>query len=251
MKIAVQTFGVRRHEAAFTHEHGGLELCSATFAENPTCPSLRRARSKMAPVGRVGGHSPLGHHPSKAFSLMELLAVMAIVGVLFALMIPAVNSISGGASVTQSGQVINDQLSLARQLAVGRNLNVEIRFIQEEEGEGSGVFYEALQLWELDRSGGNPQPLGRLVRLPGSTVVNGNLSPLLTPAGGTSAKFASLGERPYTALRFRPNGRMAAQQPMDQSVLTTQLRREDPDDPDNYFTLQINPLTGRITAYRP
>lgn len=234
----------------------GINLGAAAPVAQASCLQVHKqdacaTNPPQAGLPQIGNRNSKIENPARqrrAFSLLELLAVMAIIGIMAVLVIPTVNQMSGGMAVTQAGQQINDQLALARQLAVGRNVNIEVRFIRDEDDDNNFV---AMQLWELDRGGENAKPIGRMSRLPQTVVINATLSPLLESLEPASGEFAAMGEREYVALRFRPNGRMTAQPPMRASILTAQLRREDPEEPVNYFTIQINPLTGRITAYRP
>jgi uncharacterized protein (TIGR02596 family) len=182
------------------------------------------------------------------FSLIELLVVMGLIGILAVLTVPALNSIGGGHAVTREGQALNDQLNLARQMALSRNRETELRLISYP---GVGGENWALQICES----GSGQALGRLIKLADNVVINTSptLSPLLDNLERASAEFPSLGtgSLSYWALKFRPNGRIKGGFPARQDYLTVQLRRENPDAPVNYFALQIQPVTGRISIYRP
>lgn len=184
------------------------------------------------------------------FTMVELLAVIAVVGILAALVIPSFTSISIGLNVTRAGQLVSDQFTLARQLAMTKNRLVEVRFIRDAELEG----YGALQIWERDAFGDQPKAIRRVESLPDVIYVNASLSPILENADSTltgSAIFGSLGNRAYKAIRFRPNGRIDAPIEIGNAFLTLQGRRDDKAKPVNYYTLQISPLTGRITTLRP
>jgi len=178
-----------------------------------------------------------------AFSLLELLAVIAIIFLLSAFLIPAFNSLGGAYGLTSQGQALNDQFILARQLAMSRNRDIEMRFFQSTSNAQTNW---ATQLWELDTTGTSRAAVGRRMAFAGNLMLNPALSPLLTGLPGTVTN----GET-YQALRFRSSGRLAAQIANTNNYLTVQLRQANLANPDNYFTLQINPITGRVSTFRP
>ena len=69
-------------------------------------------------------------HPpaSRGFSLMELLTVIAVIAVLAAVTLPAMNSTLQGHRLAQGAQMVSDLLGLAGLVAVSGNLVVETRF---------------------------------------------------------------------------------------------------------------------------
>src|SRR4051812_32457331 len=58
---------------------------------------------------------------NRAFSLLELIAVILIIGIIAAFVIPAMPTILRGTQMTQAEQILTDQVKLARQFAVTRN----------------------------------------------------------------------------------------------------------------------------------
>lgn len=190
------------------------------------------------------------------FSLVELLTVVALLGLLAAIMVPSFNSMAGGSAIIRAGQSIGDQLAFARQTATTKNASVELRLI-EDTPEGAGnqePGFVAMQVWEFDQKGENARPLKRIEFLPEGVIINPALSPLLDVSSAIEsgrATFGATGERNYKSIRIRANGRIEADVALANSCLTAQLKRDDRQAPKNFYTIQINPLTGRVTAYRP
>jgi prepilin-type N-terminal cleavage/methylation domain-containing protein len=180
------------------------------------------------------------------FSLVELLLVMALIGILSVLTVPAISAIRGGHVVTQEGQLLNDQINLARQMALSRSRETELRLISYPGPAGDSW---AVQICESESG----KPLHRLIKLEDNVVIgpSSELSPLLQNLESSNASYPRLasGTCEYRALKFRPNGRVKGKFPAREDYLTVHLRN-DPT-PSNYFTLQIQSLSGRIVVHRP
>lgn len=201
----------------------------------------------------------------RAFSLMELLVVMAIIAILAAAIVPAMNSSLQGYRMTQGAQTIVDQLSLARQAAASRNRVIETRFysLADSSTGDTSRKYRALQNFEL-REDGSAAPLDRIVRLPQGIILDsgGALSPLLGNSrmkqwsgNDTQVNLPGVGTSYDTrVIRLRPDGSTdlsAASQPW---FLT--LHAENAGDgltalPKNFATIQVDPWTGRAALFRP
>ena len=61
------------------------------------------------------------------FTLVELLVVLTILAILATLSAPSLVSVFSGSALSQAGQMVQDQLTLYRQLAVNNNYVVEVR----------------------------------------------------------------------------------------------------------------------------
>ena len=84
---------------------------------------------------------------TRAFSLIELLVVIAIIALLTSLIVPAASSLGSSYSLTRQGQLLSDQIVLARQVATSRNRNIEVLLTQSNSNW-------SVQLWQLDTAGG-------------------------------------------------------------------------------------------------
>lgn len=193
-------------------------------------------------------------HPSRAFTLVELLAVVAILGVLMTLALPTLSSLLDSSNLARGGQVIADQINLARQIASARNTAVEVRLFKLPSQDTEG--YGAVQLWSGDATG-NPRPASRLATLPEGIVV----SPVTAvsqafakmPSSTMPAGTGALADASYRFFQVRPSGVVTPVMDMADSYLTVVLARSATNSalPKNYVTIQINPLTATPLVYQP
>ncbi len=114
-----------------------------------------------------------------AFSLIELLIVISIIAIIAGFSIPAVTSVLKGSALTQAGTALEDQMSMARQHALGNNRLVQVRFYRYADPEMPGEKvddpstgqFRAIQYFERS-PGGIWSPVGKVVRLPDSMMMN-------------------------------------------------------------------------------
>lgn len=192
-----------------------------------------------------------------AFTLIEMLVVVALMLIFLSLAVPAVSSVLAGVNLGRGGQQIADQIMLGRQNALTRNCSVEVRFIHLDERPTPG--YRALQIWMVDETGLDRTPISRIVKLPDGVLINSNssFSPLLFGDGATvsgHANFPSLGSREYTGFRFRANGQTdipTGSGTNTVNYITLQGANDRDDPPRNFFAIQVNPLTGTVATFRP
>jgi uncharacterized protein (TIGR02596 family) len=185
------------------------------------------------------------------FTIVELLIVVAIMGILMVLTLPAVSSLMQSSDLTRAGQMLADQVNLARQMASAQNTVTEVRLIKLPGRSG----YNAIQIWKAD-STGTPKAARPLARLPQAVAISENpthsaaissLTPGTMPAGGAAANAA------YVALQIRPSGFVTPVLGMNNLFFTvmSETKLANAGLPPNYFLLQINPLTGAPLVYRP
>jgi len=190
-----------------------------------------------------------------AFSLIELLVVVAIIGIMAALAVPAFSSISSASGITRGGQLLGDHIILARQEASTKNRDIEVRLIDMTNGAWSG--YTALQLWIKDESG-VLSPLGKVQKLPDGVVISSNAiySPLLTAdstvGSGAMPNSGPAALRPYQAFRIRANGSPSSSITTNNNFLTVIMARDASQTPPaNYYSVSMNPITSKVKIYRP
>jgi uncharacterized protein (TIGR02596 family) len=210
-----------------------------------------------------------------AFTLIELLVVVAMIALIVAAMAPMVMGSLVSTRLTAAGQAVGGQISLARQLAVSRSETVEVRFYEYEDSEtpGSKSSYRAMSIMSRRArtaavENGLREQLTDTLYLPAGIVLGESqkLSPLLASGSIQSEQDLervikrSSGAR-FKAFLINPDGStnlpvlMNGNYSPELCYFTVAEERILDDDsgeiPKNFFTIQIDPATGRITTYRP
>ena len=129
-------------------------------------------RPSRLPSRRDACSTPLNR---AAFTLLELLVVVAIIGILMGLIIPSIGSIMQGTNIEQGARAVFDQISLARQIASTRNCTTELRLIKLAGVSSSG--YSAMQIW-VPGTNATMTPIAKVVNLPQSVVISGDAANL-------------------------------------------------------------------------
>jgi len=224
------------------------------------------------------------------FSLVELLVVVAVIGVIVAFAVPAANSMLRGSQLTQGSQGLGDQVAYARQVAISRNRPVEVRFYRYADLDTPGEKvddpetwkFRAFQLFEvLENSAA--VPLGQIQRMPHmvvadddqySTLLRAELrGPYRQAADDKTApeipiKYGDLvvgRQYEYVAFRFLQDGST------DLPTTTSRVQTNGEDTTGdswyvtlvglndkgrdinsiNFYTLQVDPVSGALKSYRP
>ncbi|XHR28375.1 MAG: Verru_Chthon cassette protein D [Chthoniobacteraceae bacterium] len=234
------------------------------FGKTPILQLALKKRSRRAVLRR-------------GFTLIELLFVLAIMAILAALVGPSVNTLLRPSQLTQGAHLVCDQLSLARQTAISRNLITEVRFYQyadttvpgEQPGNAATGKYRAMQMFQIQESG-SAVALSKVQRLPASLVIDSGspLSSLIgqalaapnvpTLATGNTVKvpIAQAGTSYNTAcFRFLPSGATNLSPLATSRWFLTLHSLKDGDSlaapPANFFTIQIDACNGHLKTFRP
>jgi uncharacterized protein (TIGR02596 family) len=187
--------------------------------------------------------------------LIELLVVVAIIGLLMTAAVPALNSVLENGRLTQAATLLVNQFTLARQRASAENKNITLRFIRKDTSSP----YDRIQLVTLDSSS-NATPVTRLTTLPMQTAIASDtaLSSLMSlgessaistkdpsiPELGTSYRFIQCTFRPRGSLDLNIQSNWFATVVLQRNASTTTA-------PANFATIQVDPVNGGLQIYRP
>jgi len=184
-----------------------------------------------------------------AFSLVELLIVVAIIGILAVLTIPAFITISDAKQITAANQSLSDGLRLARQLALVKSTPVEFRLWQIRPQDGVRNSFCAYAYNQITDSGATnfskTNYFAKGVSL--STGSSHKYTTLVTNGVviiNPQIRYARFNFRPDGSTDLNPNLKWFATFVRDREVTNSTL-------PKNYITLQIDPLNGNVSYYRP
>ena len=194
---------------------------------------------------------------SPAFSLIELLVVISIIGILSAAAIGGLSNVARSSNLTSAAQRLGDQFALARQTAVARNLPVEVRIYDLPDYDlTTGNLMRGIQLYLSDGT-----PVSRPLLFPQRVIISTNTtaSPMIASMDSGTNKFSSFGDRSYNSFTIRPNANLSVTNTnslTDTNCFLTLHHDNDakPDSgitPANFATVQINPVTSKVTILRP
>ncbi len=213
-----------------------------------------------------------------AFSLIELMVVLGVVGLLLAFAAPNLFSLISANTLTGEGTLLRNQLTYAQQIAVSKSADVEVRFFKMSDPDAARTeeLFGAYQLFQYNHDG-DLAPISTFFRIRMPVVIHEDLSPLIDPkASGASAKDKKYGyssptagsyEAPigeggmnrmadYVAFRFRPDGStdLPHRTSNGDTWYITLVQGEGAaksSSPDNFVCLQVNPYNGQVSEFRP
>jgi uncharacterized protein (TIGR02596 family) len=224
------------------------------------------------------------------FTLIELLAVLAIIATISAVIGPAALGVITSTRLAQAGDDILARISQAQQIAMSESRPVEVRFYRMRDAASAGqnppqyrglMIVKYFQAGEADPT--NPgnvlsSPLGLaefggIYRLPNSVVMSesNQLSTFMrlpenAGAGGGGSGSAELRVRrgnqferlsladavAYCSFLCLPEATdLNAAQSWFVSLVSTGDEQRSPNELKNFYTIQIEPVTGRLMSYRP
>jgi uncharacterized protein (TIGR02596 family) len=211
----------------------------------------------------------------RGFTLVEMLAVIGVIALITLAVVPQVFSTLNATKLTSAGDTVLGQISLARQMAVSRNREIEMRFYYYAEPGfvGTEQLIKAIALVEpvpsmVTGAGAGAttrvvaEPVMETYYLPAGIAISrtSNLSPLL--ASGSSGQrdverlVRKAVDAAYYAIRFFPDGSTDISLQPNRCYLTIGEERlvsqsGSTSTPDNFYAVQVDPLTGRVRSFRP
>jgi len=200
------------------------------------------------------------------FSLIELLTVIAILGIMLALIAAPTTQLMRASEIGGAGDQLLTALGQARQTAISRNRTVEVRYYKyAETSDPQGGRFHATQSFILEpgSQGVTTNPIGRKITLPSTTYIAATaaLSSLLDPAASARVTGSALGQPippcglNYEAATFRiyPDGSTSItnSRPLFLTVVPANTRDDSSTPPANYATVVIHPLSGKAQLHRP
>lgn len=195
-----------------------------------------------------------------AFTLVEIVVVLAIITIIMAFSTPYAFSVIQSASVTSVGDTLMQKISQAQQTAMTENRVTALQFYVYEKDAVTAC--HAMQLMSVDPATNEAKPIEEPIFFADGRVViaQGMLSPLFNytlPAdtGAANAEpFKSLTATFYR-VRFYPNGGTSLSIPLRQAYFTLMpanaYKSGMEEAPKNYYSIQIDPVVGRPRSYRP
>lgn len=190
-------------------------------------------------------NKPTRSRRERAFSLIEVLVVVALLVILSALTIPALTSTQSALEITRAAQGLSDSLSLARQTALARNRTVTLRFFRT----AGATNFNAYQI-ALIQDDGTEEPR-RLSRFPQGIVISGNAahSAGFSIAGNTNLPNGQ--QVDYSELRFRRDGSADLGTADDWFVSIVRENEATNDVPVNFVAVLVEPTSGTTRIFRP
>jgi len=165
-----------------------------------------------------------------AFSLVELLTVMAIIGVLTTVSMTGFASLLSSNHLNEATSVVQEQLELARQTAKTLNRSVQLRFYQDQNNTAAAASIDCMQIVvpAANSGTGTDQPVEKPMLLPQGVIIADSSSDLVPTAfSSSSPTFKSFNPLPsanYTGcymLTFSPTGAVTATDNTGKSVSPT------------------------------
>jgi uncharacterized protein (TIGR02596 family) len=200
-----------------------------------------------------------------AFTLVELLVVMAIIAILVAIAMPATSSFLESNNLDSAAHQVADQVNLAHQLSSSLNVTVEMRLFKLFGAATTG--YTAMQLGTYN-SAGTWTAISRLSYLPQQLVISPSsaVSTALSAVEFTTpptmaANNGFLSNATYVFFDFRPTGVVtpvlnatSATNMSNYALVVLPARYAAVTSLSlvkNYAIIQINPFTATPLVYRP
>jgi uncharacterized protein (TIGR02596 family) len=203
----------------------------------------------------------------RAFTLIEMLVVITIIGLLIALTVPALTRTMEANRLTAAGEGFVNRFSQAQQLAASRNKRIQIWFVHAEAPDSIDQkdVYRSYVICEAPAEGQQAKIIAGPFRVESGVAIadSATLSPLLASPGISVPQSMSSDDAKATVLELSPNGGLTKL--IGDEMLPDNPRLADcfltfvtdtPSEltasmPKNFYTVQIDPYTSRARTFRP
>lgn len=209
------------------------------------------------------------------FSLVEMLIVLTVLGILFAVAAPNLFTLMQASSLSSEGSLIRNKLTQAQQMALSKNTDVEVRFYRMADPGAAELEEEfrAFQFFQYNDRG-KLVPVSNFFRIKPPVLISEQYSTLLQPgsnrdSAGREYGFVAPSEgvddvpvgnsvetTEYVSFRFRPDGStdLPGRTGSDDTWYLTLLQgggQQGGGMPTNFYTVQVDPFNGRVSVFRP
>jgi uncharacterized protein (TIGR02596 family) len=191
----------------------------------------------------------------RAFSLLELLCVLAIAAALTAAALDGLASMMQSTALTTGAERLRDALGAAHHAAVTQNVTVEVRFYAVAGTAGAGPFYRVVQAHALNADG-TITPVSPVATLPAGMTIDPTAahSPILGSNTETATADPSdpLLNGQTRVFHFLPDVSTDLNASTNWFLTVRAATASDPAHfPSNWACLSLDPTTGRVQIYRP
>jgi uncharacterized protein (TIGR02596 family) len=198
-----------------------------------------------------------------AFTLVEMLVVLAVMGLITAAVAPQVFGTLVATRLSSAGQTMVGAISLAHELAVSGGQEVELRFYRyeiEDEPDSDQAFRAIVMVKPSDDPTVSGQQIGEIIRCPAGIIMGDTqaLSPILHSSDLKSQndeeKFIRSTKATYKSFRFRPDGTSTLSMAAQDCYFTLAEERliaKSSEVPANFYAVQVDPQSGRTETFRP
>lgn len=194
-----------------------------------------------------------------AFSLVELLAVVAVVAMLAGISIVAIGSGLRALAIDDAGGVMASHLNHARQVALSRNLAVEVRIYKlpgyDEDPQSAPQAFRAMQSFVYEGATAVPLAPPQYFRAPvifSPDPAESSMLGLMTEKSPLPVeRIPNYGVNyTYRSFYFKPDGAAAISAPY--AFLSVVLGNGKPvSEGGNFATVQLETASGRAQVFRP
>ena len=211
---------------------------------------------------------------NSGFSLVEMLIVLTVLGILFAVAAPNLFTLMQASTLSSEGSLIRNKLTQAQQIALSKNTDVEVRFYKMADPGSAELTEEfrAFQFFQFDEKG-QLEPVSKFFRIKPPVVISEAHSTLLNPSSNSDSEGKEYGfvspekgrfpipvgeeiqDAEYVSFRFRPDGStdLPGRTGSDDTWYVTLLQGGNggSDLPANFYIVQVDSFNGRIGVFRP